>query len=230
MPVHVFAGCFCRKNVWLMSSEGLGRHTMGHSLADAIRLNGIMPITFQTGWPQSHLGEGVMVGGGGRTGVMSRVRRKGKCWGRKVLKYTILEAIYRCYTYIFWSIQQQKWYFKVYSSIYSDPVVLCPFCVMYCRIPLSGVRLNVSINKETEGGGADIFTLSDCSPPRLNFVVREFGRSHVRRGNVTQFAHSSIVFLAYNVVQVFLWSNLKKVPKVDVPQRQKTPERDEVID
>lgn len=70
-----------------MSSEGFGRHTMGHSPADAIRLNGIMPITFQTGRPQSHLGEGVMV-----TGAMSRDRGKGKCGGRKILKYHLLAA------------------------------------------------------------------------------------------------------------------------------------------
>lgn len=39
--------------------------TQGCSPTDAIRLNGIMPITFQTGQPHGHLGERVMGGRGG---------------------------------------------------------------------------------------------------------------------------------------------------------------------
>lgn len=35
------------------------------------------------------------------------------------------------------------------------------FDVMYYSEPPSGIRLNVSINKETEGGEADIFTPGD---------------------------------------------------------------------
>lgn len=37
------------------------------------------------------------------------------------------------------------------------------FDVMYYSDPPSGIRLNVSINKETEGGEADIFTLGDSA-------------------------------------------------------------------
>lgn len=50
------------------------------SPADAIRLNGIMPITFQTGWPHSHLGERVMGrrGGGGQEGVMESRKDEGR--------------------------------------------------------------------------------------------------------------------------------------------------------
>ncbi len=37
------------------------------------------------------------------------------------------------------------------------------FDVTYYSEPPDGIRLNVSMNKETEGGEADIFTPDDCA-------------------------------------------------------------------